>query len=209
MEYHLNPVIAFINSTPTSMEVEDVLALLLSQEMRIQTTNNDASLTAHMMSPTAHSTKRYKKMEPNRFENRPDSKRNNDGWRGRGRGSTIVLFRRICFRSGHTAYQCYQRFDKEFKPNSNNNNNTAFYSSLAIIASLEWLLDIGATNHNTNDQRNIENRSKYNGNDKLFVGNGQGLSIANTDSSNFKTSFGNLMLTNILHVPSIKKKKPP
>lgn len=33
--FEYNPVIDFINSTPTSMEIEDVLVLLLSQEMRI------------------------------------------------------------------------------------------------------------------------------------------------------------------------------
>lgn len=111
----------------------------------------------------------------------------------------------MCQRIDHTADRCYNRFDRDFKPNSNT-NNSALYSSPDIIVNLEWLLDNGATNHVTNDSGNIHNRIEYNGSDKLFVGNGQGLQIANTDSSNLKTIFGNLKLQNILHVPSIKKK---
>lgn len=142
-----------------------MLALLLSQETKIQTVNMESTSVAHAVTPSIHAAKRFRKNDANKFnDTRFDFGQNNNGWcgwrRGRGRDSFTCLISQLCQRPWHTANRCYNRFDRDFKPHSNN-NNLAFYSFLDLIASLEWFLDSGATNHITNDQGKLQ----------AFVGN--------------------------------------
>ena len=51
----------------------------------------------------------------------------------------------------------------------------------------------------------LNQRTDYNGSEKLYVGNGQGLDISKIGSSIFRSLNGAVCLKNILHVPQIIK----
>jgi hypothetical protein len=82
-----------------------------------------------------------------------------------------------------------------FSTTSSQNNND-----------INWYLDIGATNHVTLELENLNLHSDgYIDTDQLHVGNGQGLTISNTGSSKLIYPNASFLLTNLLHVPQIKK----
>jgi GAG-pre-integrase domain len=73
-------------------------------------------------------------------------------------------------------------------------------------ASLDaWYMDYGASAHVTLDLNALVTYSPYNGSDQLCVGDGKGLSILHTGTAFLPTNTGSLILTNVLHVPSISK----
>ena len=68
-----------------------------------------------------------------------------------------------------------------------------------------WYIDSKATNHVTNELGRLQASTKYLGNYKLIVGNGQGLPIQHIDHSFLSTTDKTILLKNISHVPSITK----
>lgn len=72
---------------------------------------------------------------------------------------------------------------------------------------LNWYVDLGATNHITPDVHNLSNNTNYNITEQIFVGDVTGLHIKHIGSSSFHSPFNskNLVLKQLLHVPSITK----
>lgn len=68
-----------------------------------------------------------------------------------------------------------------------------------------WYLDSGATHHLTNDLNNLSINEPYEDNEKLIIGNGQGLSISHIESTHLTASTHTLLLKNLLYVPHITK----
>ncbi|KAL5856782.1 hypothetical protein ACOSQ3_004240 [Xanthoceras sorbifolium] len=97
------------------------------------------------------------------------------GNRSRGRGgrygnrSGQKIHCQLCAKLGHSALQCYRRFDQQFQ---------AFYATPETVADQSWYVDSGATNHITADMNNLSMRSEYRGKEKLIVGNGNQLTIS-------------------------------
>lgn len=69
----------------------------------------------------------------------------------------------------------------------------------------KFYADSGATSHMTNNKGNIDKPVPYEGNDKIFVGNGQGLHITHVGNASLNTDYGKLKLNNVLVVPKLKK----
>lgn len=71
----------------------------------------------------------------------------------------------------------------------------------------KWYPDSGATNHLTPNLDNLVNKSNYEGNDQIQMGNGTGLGIHHIGSSTFQSKFDPKILSirQLLHVPSITK----
>ncbi|KAH9803881.1 retrovirus-related pol polyprotein from transposon RE1 [Citrus sinensis] len=173
----------------------------------------------------------------------------------------------ICFKVGHTAVECWHKFEENYIPQSPRQFQRGKGSKSAYIANYEpayipyyptnddpwpvnnnglhmsqsgypcasdnsgmpwvgtasaaycegpadegWYLDSGATHHLTNSMGNLNIRDEFRGNEKLIIGNGEGLSITHIGDSYF--SFKNsksqpadlhIALKNILLVPSITK----
>ena len=80
-----------------------------------------------------------------------------------------------------------------------------YFAGPDSTANSEWLFDSGATNHVTADPSMMNQKTEYNGSEKLIIGNGQGLCISNIGSSHYNFSNGNISLNKILHVPQITK----
>ena len=60
-----------------------------------------------------------------------------------------------------------------------------------------WFMDIGATHHVTPDLTNMTSTNPIAGSDKLFVGNGTGLSNSNIGNSVISCSLRPLHLKNV------------
>ncbi|PON64573.1 hypothetical protein PanWU01x14_122850 [Parasponia andersonii] len=67
-------------------------------------------------------------------------------------------------------------------------------------------MDSGATNHVTNDTKNLNTKMDNNGLKKFTISNGQGLDMHRIGHGLLYFSLKRLSLKNILHVPSITKK---
>lgn len=83
---------------------------------------------------------------------------------------------------------------------------SAFFSAHHAQTDNNWYPDTGSTNHLTNDLQNLNLHAEpYTGLDQIQVGNGAGLAITHTGSSKINSSQSSFHLSNILHVPQIKK----
>jgi hypothetical protein len=68
-----------------------------------------------------------------------------------------------------------------------------------------WYMDFGASTHVTLDLNALVTYSPYNRSDQLCVSDGKGLFILHTGTALLPTNIGSLILTNVLHAPSISK----
>ncbi|RVW81507.1 Retrovirus-related Pol polyprotein from transposon RE2 [Vitis vinifera] len=66
-----------------------------------------------------------------------------------------------------------------------------------------WFLDIGVVHHLTSDLNNLTIHNPFTGGDKVIVGDGKGLSIANIGKFSLASSSGSFVFNDVLHVLSI------
>ncbi|KAF7802369.1 histone deacetylase [Senna tora] len=147
--------------------------------------------------------------------------------RGRGGSNFNQGFNRpfvvcqVCSKTGHIASQCYNRYDSNYQLSQqqysqnftqarqrSSGNMSAMVATPDAITDAAWFPDSGATNHVTSDASNLMYGVEYSGAEQLHMGNGKGLLISNIGQSLVKSSFQpslNLVLNNLLHVPSITK----
>jgi GAG-pre-integrase domain len=113
---------------------------------------------------------------------------------------------------GHTADRYYKRFDATYKPPPSRPpfKNKSFQPQALSMQSgsaplVAWYMDSGASTHVTSDLNALTSYSPYTGSDQLHIGDGKGLEILHIGSGCLQTSSFTLVLSNILHVPSISK----
>ena len=70
---------------------------------------------------------------------------------------------------------------------------------------LEWFLDIGATDHIIGNPGNLHSLTPYTGSEGVMVGNGDVLQITHIGQANIKFGHDSLQLNDVLLVPDIKK----
>lgn len=76
-------------------------------------------------------------------------------------------------------------------------------TSLKDSSDTRWCTDTGATSHMTNDTAVLDEFSPYNGNQRVFMGNGQPLSIPRTGSTSSLIASKSLKIYDALLVPCI------
>jgi hypothetical protein len=69
----------------------------------------------------------------------------------------------------------------------------------------DWYTDSSATDHITGELDKITMHDRYNGNDQIHVANGAGMEISRIGKSIVPTPSRNLVLNNVLHVPTAHK----
>jgi len=106
----------------------------------------------------------------------------------------------LCYEYGYIAQQCSQLANNHLQANVNLAFNNAPATSL-----ITWFPDTGANHHETPDIASMTSSEPYLGNDHLHVGNGKGLVISNIVHSKIYSPKRTFTLSNILHVPAIKK----
>lgn len=83
-----------------------------------------------------------------------------------------------------------------------------FAATLVLISDPNWHLNSDATNHVVSTGDNLAQQTDFNGSNKLFVGNGEGLDIIGIGTTFFPSLICpsyNLLLKGVLIVPSITK----
>ncbi|KAI3765927.1 hypothetical protein L2E82_15974 [Cichorium intybus] len=102
---------------------------------------------------------------------------------------------------GHIPSQCPNRDPNTIRPRTQPSANFAESRSQTTT----WLPDTGSNNHVSHDISSIDSHTPYFGEDALHVGNGTGLPILHIGSTRFYSPSKTFSLSNILHVPEIKK----
>ena len=141
-------------------------------------------------------------------QNRNHANRYQNNWGNRGHQSNTSNNRsnnycHFCQRPNHSTKACRQlaKFlkDNEISTPSPTANNTVTNSA----ASQRWLFDTGASHHITNDPSTYTTFSEYGGPDEILMGNGSGLKITHTGTSQLHSVEKPLKLSNVLCAPSL------
>jgi len=106
----------------------------------------------------------------------------------------------LSYEYGHTAQQCSQLANHPFQANAN-----LAFNNAPITSPATWFPDTGANHYVTPDIASMTSSEPYLGNDHLHVGDGKGLVISNIAHSKIHSLKCTFTLSNILHVPAIKK----
>lgn len=122
----------------------------------------------------------------------------------------------VCGKPGHKAQNC--RHKKDAPGGSGNNNNQANVAMamedfVAVVSEVhlvndnkDWWVDTGATRHICGDRNQFTTYQSINGGEKLFMGNASASSVAGKGNVVLKLTSGKqLTLTDVLHVPEIRK----
>ncbi|KAJ1695606.1 hypothetical protein LUZ63_012304 [Rhynchospora breviuscula] len=144
--------------------------------------------------------------------------------RGRGRGRQINSDQeesqcQICSRWGHTALECYHRFDIRYTAPLSLQTNTGTMQHAqpqALIAEpapstsshAQWYIDSGATSHVTADLNNLSSAHPYNGPEAVHIGNGTGLSITHIGYACIQSGTNQLKLNSVLLCDGGSEYKP-
>lgn len=110
----------------------------------------------------------------------------------------------ICYKSGHTAIDCYQRMNYVYQ----GRHPLAKLAAMTTTApttphQTTWISNTGATDHFTPDLNNIPDNQAYTDSQLVSVGNGQQLPISHIGNSQLQTSSSIFNLLKVLHVPSM------
>jgi hypothetical protein len=102
---------------------------------------------------------------------------------------------------GYSAQQCSQLVH-----HGNQASTNLSFSDASTANSVTWFPDTDANQHVTPDITGMTHVEPYLGKDQLHVGDGKGLVISNTTHNILCTLKQVFTLSNILHVPHIKKR---
>lgn len=110
----------------------------------------------------------------------------------------------------HIAANCWYKYERGYTPNHNNRREPiGAYVVSESSNQNAWYLDSEATNHVTNNLRNLSINSEFKGDDRLTVGNGEKLKISHICCSLLNTldtqTVKHIKLNQMLHVPKITK----
>jgi hypothetical protein len=106
----------------------------------------------------------------------------------------------VCLKIGHTADKCWHRFKEYYVPEPHTSSAT---SSSGVNNS--WYTDSGATDHITGDMDRLTMLDRYASADQVHGANGIGMDITHIGKTVISNLCRDLVLNNILHVPSINK----
>ncbi|XP_012700229.1 uncharacterized protein LOC105914105 [Setaria italica] len=76
----------------------------------------------------------------------------------------------VCEKPGHSAVQCWYRFDEDYVPEGKH----AAAASTSYNVDTNWYTDSGSTDHITSELAKLATREKYNGGDQIHTANGSG-----------------------------------
>jgi hypothetical protein len=123
------------------------------------------------------------------------------GGRGAGRGNCNKTPCQVCGKTDHDTLRCYKRFDANY----NGEDKYANATTTEYNVDTEWYTDIGATDHITFELDKLTTREKYGGADLVHTTSGSSMPIHHIGQSSIRSRDHNLILRNVLHVPSASK----
>ncbi|KAL5773652.1 hypothetical protein ACOSP7_013293 [Xanthoceras sorbifolium] len=115
--HEYDSVIILISSQHQTMSLEDAQFLSLMHEQRIEQLNTSSQLnvsgsSVHFVSNTSNNDRRGQRSGPNSSNNNRGGARGRNGSsEGRYTRSNQRIYCQLCAKLGHSALQCYKRFD--------------------------------------------------------------------------------------------------
>ncbi|KAJ0850106.1 putative RNA-directed DNA polymerase [Helianthus annuus] len=110
---------------------------------------------------------------------------------------------------GHIPAQCPNKSGSPSTSGLSQQSYVADYAAFSSIGSpygsTDWKPDTGANGHATPDLTNLDHSEAYNGSHSLHVGDGNPLPIFHVGSSKIYSPNKTFKLSNVLHVPALKK----
>jgi hypothetical protein len=138
------------------------------------------------------------------FRGRCGRNSNSRGGRGRGEFNNRSKNRfppcQLCGRTNHPVFKCYKRFGPTYMGEEKSPNTTNSYG-----IDSNWYADSGATDHVTRELENLTVKDTYHGNDQIYTASGSGMHIQHIGKSIICTSYRDLELNHVLHVPQSSK----
>jgi hypothetical protein len=108
----------------------------------------------------------------------------------------------LCKKTHHTVKRYWNRFNWNYTNEEKSSNNT---ENLGYNVDTAWYSDTGAMDHITSELDRLAVREKYSGQEQIHATNGGGMQISHVGHSTLCTPYRNILLKDILHVPSAKK----
>ena len=149
------------------MSLDDLYGHMLSHELRLAQNQP----TVDLSNVSANFTKNSYSTRGGRGGRHPSTYSSNRGGRssfnpnrGRGRGRNNSSYNpnrpvcQVCHKPGHTALQCYHRFDNSYTVESNPPMQ-ALLATPQQTPDYNWYPDSGATHHVTHDLANLDRKS--------------------------------------------------
>lgn len=222
-------MLAVVFSKETTPNIQYVHSTLLAHEGRIEQRRSTVSdLTVNFTS-----NNKFKNQERNNNnKNQSNSQRGGQSFRFRGRNGRYNnnnnRLRCQIYENGLAANKCYFRFDANYIPSQQNNNNSRNHNLSANIINTypeskeqadtkstetakidgiqdeNWYPDSRATNHVTNNLNNLNLGSReYKGKQLIHMDNGESVEITHTGNVSF-TGRKEPFLKKLLRVSSIR-----
>ncbi|PKU85167.1 Retrovirus-related Pol polyprotein from transposon TNT 1-94 [Dendrobium catenatum] len=183
-----------IRTMITPISLDHFYPLLLSEEINLA---SDA-LKNHSPSDTNMAMFTYRGRGK---RNRGRSNTNTGNTNTRTPQSSTICH--ICFKKGHCASECWHCLNSNYVPPASTQQNRAL-AAASETSNNCWYLDSGATSHLTNSLDNMTISSPYQGSDRVIIGDGRPVNIANSGAGLLPTPDRKLKLSQILHAPSLR-----
>ncbi|XP_060957927.1 retrovirus-related Pol polyprotein from transposon RE2 isoform X2 [Cannabis sativa] len=217
-------VVSSITSRSENLSLEEVQALLMSHESRLErhTTVLDIStkMAANLTLGSRTGGNRHYHNTGKGQHTDNAGKTGNRGYGFRSVNNNRPLCQ-VCMRFGHTAATCHYRYDRNWvtpkaphpQPQANLAEHTIDYDPQAFLAQTVpdfgddegWYVDTGATNHIAQSTDNLESIIPYSGQETVAVANGKKLIISNIGKATLSSKSCSLNLDSVLQIPTITK----
>jgi hypothetical protein len=212
LESKYDSLVTSVKTQLHPMSLDDLYGHMLSHELRLaqhQPTIDLSNVSANFTNKSSSTCGGRGGRHPSTFSSNRGGRSNFNPNRGRGRGQHSYSYNynrpvcQVCQKPGHTALQCYHRFDNSYTVESTPPMQ-ALLATPQQAPDYNWYPDSGATHHVTHDLANLNIRAdEYQGSDQILVGNDKSLPIKHIRTTQLSTPTTSFRLNNVLHVPDI------
>ncbi|KAL5803798.1 hypothetical protein ACOSQ3_030598 [Xanthoceras sorbifolium] len=191
--------------------IAEITSLLLTHEARMEQNVQEDTLSANMAANRKGNSQGNfgNKAAPNSNSGQSGNRGENQqagGRRGRGRGRNFNSNSRPPCQIGHRPqFNGQNPAGASGSPGGNKGPMQAMLAAPNTLADSSWFPDSGATNHCTPDVSNLQTKTNYHGSERIYMGNGNAITISSIGHNYFDHNNHIFHLRNILHIPHITK----
>ncbi|PKU68032.1 Retrovirus-related Pol polyprotein from transposon TNT 1-94 [Dendrobium catenatum] len=184
-----------IRTMQNSLSLDNVYSLLISEEIHLKS----AALKFPKMADNQSALFSFRgRGKRGRGRSAPDTSQTNKSVQN----ASITC--QICKKKGHGADACWHQLNVNYVPNQPSSKpNNAFLANNDSNQTVDWYIDSGASSHMTNQVDNLESYNTYKGHDTVTIGDGRSVPIAHMGTGLLPTTASKLLLSQILHIPSL------
>ncbi|KAL5793299.1 hypothetical protein ACOSP7_001893 [Xanthoceras sorbifolium] len=178
---------------PHNYSTADITALVLTHEARMEQDTQEGTLSANMAlnkkgNGQGNNQGTFGNKTPNSNSGQSGNRCENHqsgGRRGRGRGRNFNSNSRPLCQICHRPQLQFNGQNSAGISTGNKSLMQAMIATPNTVADFSWYLNSGATNHYTPDVNNLQTKSDYHGNEMIYMGNGNALTISSIGDNSF------------------------